>query len=89
MQMILNLNLFPSEKMDDSKQANNKFNHIHKHIERLHNETVNGDKFDKMIHRSIFSVSTLSIVLGTIFGMSDSALFLFCWWYCNTLQQIH
>jgi len=87
MQMTLNLNLFPSEMMSDLKHADDEFNRLHRHIQKLINDTVTDDEFNNMLHNSVFSSSTLSTVLWTLFAISVSALSLLGLWYCLTLRR--
>ncbi len=88
MQMTLNLNLFSSEMREDLTHADDKFNQIHRHLQRIINDTVTDDVFNSMLHKNMLSSSsTLSTVLWTLFGLSLSALLLLCCWYCNTIRQ--
>jgi hypothetical protein len=90
MQMTLNLNLFPSEMMEDLNHADDEFNRIHRHLERLANDTITDEVFNSMLHKNILSSSsTLSTVLWTLFGLSLSAILLLGCWYCNTLRRSH
>jgi hypothetical protein len=90
MQMTLNLNLFPSEMMEDLTHADDEFNRIHRHLERLANDTITDEVFNSMLHKNILSSSsTLSTVLWTLFGLSLSAILLLGCWYCNTLRRSH
>ena len=54
MQMTLNLNLFPSEMMEDLNHADDEFNRIHRHLERLANDTITDEVFNSMLHKKIF-----------------------------------
>jgi hypothetical protein len=88
MQMTLNLNLFPSEMMEDLTHADDEFNRIHRHLQRIINDTVTDDIFNSMLHKNMLSSSsTLSTVLWTLFGISLSALLLLGCWYCNTIRR--
>ena len=90
MQMTLNLNLFPSEMMETLTHADDEFNRIHRHLERLMNDTITDDVFNGMLHKNMLSSSsTLSTVLWTLFGLSVSAILLLGCWYCNTLRRSH
>jgi hypothetical protein len=90
MQMTLNLNLFPSEMMENLNHADDEFNRIHRHLQRLANDTITDDVFNSMLHKNILSSSsTLSTVLWTLFGLSLSAILLLGCWYCNTLRRSH
>jgi hypothetical protein len=51
MQMTLNLNLFPSEMMEDLTHADDKFNRIHQNLQRIINDTVTDDVFNSMLHK--------------------------------------
>jgi len=86
MQMTLNLNLFPSEMMEDLTHADDELNRIHQHLQRIKNDTETDDVFNSVLHKNMLSSSsTLSIVLWTLFGLSLSALLLLGCWYCNTI----
>jgi hypothetical protein len=88
MQMTLNLNLFPSEMMEDLTHADDEFNRIHRHLQRIINDTVTDNVFNSMLRKNLLSSSsTLSTVLWTLFGLSLSALLLLCCWYCNTIRR--
>ena len=90
MQMTLNLNLFPSEMMDDITHADDEFNKIHRHLQKIQNDTITDEVFNSMLHKNILSSSsTLSTVLWTLFGLSISAILLLGCWYCNTLRRSH
>jgi hypothetical protein len=90
MQMTLNLNLFPSEMMDDITHADDEFNKIHRHLQQIQNDTITDEVFNSMLHTNILSSSsTLSTVLWTLFGLSVSAILLLGCWYCNTLRRSH
>ncbi len=88
MQMTLNLNLFPSKMMEDLTHADDEFNRIHQHLQRIVNDTITDHVFNNMLHKNMLSSSsTLSIVLWTLFGISLSALLLLGCWYCNTIRR--
>jgi hypothetical protein len=86
--MTLNLNLFPSEMMEDITHVDDEFNRIHRHLQQIINDTITDDVFNSMLHKNMLSSSsTLSTVLWTLFGLSLSALLLLCCWYCNTIRR--
>jgi hypothetical protein len=88
MQMTLNLNLFPSEMMEDLTHADDEFNRIHRHLQRIVNDIITDNVFNSMLHKNMLSSSsTLSTVLWTLFGISLSALLLLGCWYCNTIRR--
>jgi hypothetical protein len=90
MQMTLNLNLFPSEMMDNITHAGDQFNRIHRQLQKIQNDTITDKVFNSMLHTNMLSSSsTLSTVLWTLFGISLSALLLLSCWYCNTLRRSH
>jgi hypothetical protein len=76
--------------MEDLTNADDKFNKIHKHLQKIPNNTITDHLFNSMLHKNILSSSsTLSAVLWTIFVISLSALLLLGCWYCNTLCRSH
>ena len=87
MKMTLNLNLFPSEMMTALKHTDDEFNKLQNSIHKLQNDTMTDAQFDKMINKTVFSLSTFGIILWTIFGLSLSAIFLFFCWYCTTVRR--
>ncbi len=76
--------------MDDITHADDEFNRIHRHLQKIQNDTITDKVFNSMLHNNMLSSSsTLSTVIWTLFGISLSALLLLGCWYCNTLRRSH